>query len=55
MHWFYENGYDLGGMHGLWWIFWVALVAALVFVAVARPQGRPPPHANRLMRFFGVD
>jgi putative membrane protein len=43
MHWFYENGYDLGGMHGLWWIFWVALVAALVFVAVARPQGRPPP------------
>jgi putative membrane protein len=43
MHWFYENGYSMGGMHGLWWIFWVVLVVALVFIAVARPQGRNRP------------
>jgi putative membrane protein len=40
MHWFYETSYDMAGMHGLWWIFWVVLVAVLVFALCARPEGR---------------
>jgi putative membrane protein len=28
---FYDGGYLMGGMHGLWWIFWVLIAGVLVF------------------------
>ena len=31
MHMFYDGGYIMGGMHGLWWIFWVVMIGLLVF------------------------
>ncbi|WP_372658848.1 SHOCT domain-containing protein [Hydrogenophaga sp.] len=37
---FYDNGYFMGGMHGLWWIFWVLLIGVLVFYSWGRPGGR---------------
>ena len=28
----YDGGYYMmGGMHGLWWVFWVVLLGVLVF------------------------
>ena len=28
----YDGGYYMmGGMHGLWWLFWVVLLGVLVF------------------------
>ncbi len=36
MHMFYD-GFYMGGMHGLWWIFWVALIGVLVYYAWGRP------------------
>lgn len=26
MHMFYDGGYYMGGMHGMWWIFWVLFI-----------------------------
>ena len=37
---FYDGGYMVGGMHGLWWIFWLALIGVLVFLAWGRLGGR---------------
>ena len=37
---FYDGGYFMGGMHGLWWIFWVALIGVLVFYGWGRPSER---------------
>lgn len=34
---FYEGGMFMGGMHWLWWIFWLLLVGALVYGAWGRP------------------
>jgi putative membrane protein len=34
---FFDHGYYMGGMHTFWWIFWLILVAVLVF-AVWSPQ-----------------
>ena len=34
---FYDGGFYMGGMHGLWWIFWVVLIGVLVFYAWGRP------------------
>ena len=37
---FYDGGYFMGGMHGLWWIFWVLLIGVLVFYLSGR-RGDP--------------
>ncbi len=37
---FYDGGYIMGGMHGLWWIFWIALVGVIVFYGWGRPSSR---------------
>ena len=44
MHMFYDGGYYMGGMHGLWWIFWVVLIGLLVYFVWGRPgaQRRAP-------------
>jgi putative membrane protein len=36
MHMFYNGGFYMGGMHGLWWIFWVILIGVLVFYGWGR-------------------
>ncbi|MDH4051576.1 MAG: SHOCT domain-containing protein [Rubrivivax sp.] len=46
---FYDGGFFMGGMHFLWWVFWIALIGVLVFYAWRRPseQRRRPretPH-----------
>ena len=38
MHMFYDNGFFMGGMHGFWWIFWIALISVLVFYGWGRPS-----------------
>ncbi len=40
MHMFYDGGYIMGGMHGLWWIFWVVMIGLLVFYGLRRPSER---------------
>jgi putative membrane protein len=40
----YDGGYMMGGMHGLWWLFWLVLLAVFVFGGWGRtggPQNRP--------------
>ncbi|MEO7940493.1 MAG: SHOCT domain-containing protein [Burkholderiaceae bacterium] len=39
---FNDGGYFMGGMHGLWWIFWV-VIGVLVFYV----WGRPSEHQRR--------
>lgn len=39
MHMFYDGNYYMGGMHGIWWIFWVLLIGALFFYGWGRPDG----------------
>ncbi len=34
---FYDGGFYMGGMHGLWWIFWVVLIGVLVYYTWGRP------------------
>ncbi len=46
---FYDGGFFMGGMHFLWWIFWLALIGLIVFYGWGRPgeQRRRPretPH-----------
>ena len=38
---FYDGSYIMGGMHGLWWFFWIALIGVLLF------YGWGSPSANR--------
>ncbi len=33
---FYDGGWFMGGMHLLWWIFWVGIVAAFVWALWGR-------------------
>lgn len=45
----YDGSYFMGGMHGLWWIFWVVLIGAIVFAGWGRHGGqrdrtRETPH-----------
>ncbi len=40
MHMFYDGGYYMGGMHGLWWIFWIVLIGVIVFYGWGRSGGR---------------
>jgi putative membrane protein len=35
---YFGNGFYMGGMHGLWWLFWIVLVGALVYAAWGRPS-----------------
>ena len=35
---FYEGGYSMGGMHGLWWFFWLAMIGVLVFYGWGSPS-----------------
>ena len=49
MHMFYDGGYYMGGMHGLWWIFWVVLIVVLVFFGWGRRgDGRRRPSETPL-------
>lgn len=46
---FYDGGYFMGGMHGLWWIFWIVLIGVIVFYGWGRPgseqrRSRETPH-----------
>lgn len=46
---FYDGGYFMGGMHGLWWIFWIVLIGVIVFYGWGRPgseqrRARETPH-----------
>lgn len=55
---FYDGGYFMGGMHFLWWIFWLALIGVIVFYAWGRPseQRRRPresPHEVLQRRLAG--
>jgi putative membrane protein len=34
---FFDHGYFMGGMHGMWWVFWL-VVAVVVALAVWSPQ-----------------
>jgi putative membrane protein len=36
----YDGSYMMGGMHGLWWLFWLVLLGALVFGGWGRMGGR---------------
>lgn len=38
MHMFYDGGYFMGGMHALWWLFWIGLIAVIVFYGWGRPS-----------------
>ena len=40
MHMFYDGGYYMGGMHGLWWIFWIVLIGVIVFYGWGRTGDR---------------
>ena len=45
MHMFSHGGYYMGGMHGLWWIFWVVLIGVIVFYGWGR-SGEKRPHSR---------
>ncbi len=45
---FYEGGWFMGGMHFLWWLFWIAIVAAFAWAlwgrtGASRGDLNPPP------------
>jgi putative membrane protein len=40
MHMYYDGGYSMGGMHWIWWTFWIVLVGAIVFYRWGRPGDR---------------
>ena len=40
MHMFYDGGYSMGGMHGLWWFFWMVLIGVLVFCGWSSPSAK---------------
>ena len=49
MHMFSGGGYMMGGMHGLWWIFWIVLIGILVFYGWdRRGEGRQRPRETPL-------
>lgn len=37
---FHDGGFLMGGMHFLWWIFWLVLIAVIVFFGWGRPSER---------------
>lgn len=34
------NGFYMGGLHGLWWLFWIVLIAAVFYATWGRASGR---------------
>lgn len=49
MNMLYDGGYYMGGMHGLWWFFWVVLIGVLVFYGWGNPsEQRPRPRETPL-------
>jgi putative membrane protein len=36
----YDGGYFMGGMHWIWWIFWLALIGIIVFYGGRRTNDR---------------
>ena len=36
----YDGGYMMGGMHGLWWLFWLILLGVFVFSGLGRSANR---------------
>ena len=52
---FYDGGFFMGGMHFLWWIFWLVLIGVIVFYVWGRTgeqrrQPRESPHEVLLRR-----
>lgn len=50
---FAEGGYFMGGMHFLWWIFWLLVVGGIVFYVWGRPREerrRPRESAHELLQ-----
>ncbi len=43
MHMFYDDGYFMGGMHALWWLFWLVLIGALFHLGWGRTGDRRRP------------
>ncbi len=46
---FYDGGFFMGGMHFLWWIFWIAVIGVIVFYGWSgsseqRRRPRETPH-----------
>ena len=39
----YDGGYSMGGMHGLWWLFWMGLIGVLVFYRWGSPNDKHRP------------
>ena len=37
---YYDGGYFMGGMHWIWWLFWLALIGVIVFYGWGRPDER---------------
>ena len=35
---FYDGSYAMGGMHGLWWFFWLVFIGVLVFYGWGGPS-----------------
>ena len=40
MHMFYDGGYQMGGVHGLWWIVLLVVIGLVVFYVWGRPGVR---------------
>lgn len=50
---FYDGSTFMGGMHILWWIFWVALIGVIVFYGWGRSsqeRRRPRDTPHDLLR-----
>lgn len=50
---FYDGGFFMGGMHALWWLFWLVLIGVLLFYVFGRSGGRrrqPPETALELLQ-----
>lgn len=57
---YYDGGYFMGGMHWLWWIFWLALIGVIVFYGWGRPDEwrrgpRDSPHEALKRRMANGD
>lgn len=39
---YFGDGYFMGGMHALWWLFWLGLIIVL-WVTIGRPGRRNEP------------
>jgi putative membrane protein len=60
----YDGGYMMGGMHGLWWLFWLVLLGVFMFGGWGRSENgrsrwreksRDTPHQLLHRRLAGGD